>query len=114
MTQYNILNLKWSTLQLNWLKSGMKSGTKVTLKISSKVVGDSNHETNFSQKFSLTNTQVSKLRKVFANGSSTSIKLLKTQLDRIEQSGKFLGRSFEPLIKAGLPLIRNVLKPLAS
>ena len=29
------------------------------------------------------------------------------------QSGGFLGRSLDPLIKTGLPLIKNVIKPLA-
>ena len=42
MTQYNTLNVKLSTSQLNRLKSGIKNGTEVTLKISSNVVGDSN------------------------------------------------------------------------
>ena len=40
----------------------------------------------------VTNTQVSKLRKTLANGSSAKIKLLKTQLHKIGQSGRFLGR----------------------
>ena len=30
MTQYNILNVNLSNLQLNKLKSGIKNGTKVT------------------------------------------------------------------------------------
>ena len=55
----------------------------VNPKISSKVVGDSNDENNFSQKIVI--KQVSKLRKVFANGSSTNIKLSKTQLDKIRR-----------------------------
>ena len=32
MTQYNTLNVKLSTSQLNKLKSGIKHGTEVTLK----------------------------------------------------------------------------------
>ena len=91
MTQYNTLNVKkMSNLQLNKLKSGIKNGTEVTLRISSNVVGDSNDEHNFSHK--LTNAQVSKLRKVFANGSSAKTKLTKTQLHTIRQSRGFLGR----------------------
>ena len=91
MTQYNTLNVKkMSNLQLNKLKSGIKNGTEVTLRISSNVVGDSNDEHNFSHK--LTNTQISKLRKVFANGSSAKTKLTKTQLHTIRQSRGFLGR----------------------
>ena len=47
MTQYDILNVKLSNLQLNKLKSGIKNGTEVTLKISSNVLGDSNDEKIF-------------------------------------------------------------------
>ena len=39
----------------------------------------------------LTNTQVSKLCKAFANGSSANIKLSKPQLYKIGQSRGFLG-----------------------
>ena len=114
MSQYDTLNLKLSNLQLNKLKYGIKNNTKVTLKSSSNVVGNSNDENNFPHKLLLTNTQVSKLRKAFANGSSANIKLSKTQLHKIGQSGGFLGRLLGPLLKTGLPLIRNVLKPLAK
>ena len=62
----------------------------------------------------LTNTKVSKIRKAFANSSSANIKLSKTQLHKIGQSGGFFGRLLEPLLKTGLPLIGNVLKPLAE
>ena len=61
----------------------------------------------------LTNTQVSKLRKAFGNGSSGNIKFSKTQLHKIGQSEWFLGRILGPLIKTGLPLMKNV-KPLAK
>ena len=50
----------------------------------------------------------------FGNGSSANIKLSKTQLHKIGQSGGFLGRLLGPLLKTGLPLIGNVLKPLAK
>ena len=50
----------------------------------------------------LTNTQVSKLRKAFANNSSANIELSKTQLHKVGQSGGFLGRLLEPLLKSGL------------
>ena len=62
----------------------------------------------------LTDTQVSKLRKAFRNNSSANIKLSKTQLYKIGQSGGFLGRSLGPLLKTGLPLMKNVLKQLAK
>ena len=114
MTQYNTLNLKLSNLQLNKLKSGIKNGTEVTLNVSSNVVRDSNDENNFPHNILLTNTQVSKLHKNFANDSSTNIKLSNTQLHEIGQSGGRLGTPLGPLLKTGLPLIGNVLKPLAK
>ena len=62
----------------------------------------------------LTNTQVSKLHKDFANDFSANIKLSKTQLHKIGQSEGFLGRLLGSLLRTGLPLIKNVLKPLAK
>ena len=67
-----------SNLQLNKFKSGIKNGTEVTLKIYSNVVGESNDENNFPHKLLLSNTQVSKLSKTFANNSSANIKLSKS------------------------------------
>ena len=107
MTQYNV---KWSNLQLNRSELRVKNGTEVTLTISSNIVGDSNDENNFPHKLLLTNTQVSKLRKAFANGSSANVKLSKTQLHKIGQSGGFLGRLSRPLLKTGLSLMKDVLK----
>ena len=67
MAQYNTLCVKLSNLELNKLKSRVKSGTIVTLKLSSNVVGDSNDENNFPHNLLLTNTQDSKIHKVFAS-----------------------------------------------
>ena len=72
------------------------------------------NETNFPHKLLLTNRQVSNLRKAFANHLSADIKLSKTQLSKMIQSGGFLGRLLGPLLKTGLPLISNVIKPLAK
>ena len=69
MTQYNALNVKRSNLQLNKLKSVIKNGTEVTLNLSSNLIRNSNDEVNFPHKLLLTDTQVSKIHKVFANGS---------------------------------------------
>ena len=60
------------------------------------MVGD--NESNFPHKLLLTNRQVANLRKAFAN----------------YLSGGFLGRLLGPLLKTGLPLIKNVIKPLAK
>ena len=78
MTQYNTLNIKMSNLQLNKLKSGIINGTEVPLNPASNMIGDSNDKTNFPHRLLLTNIQVSKICKTFANGSSAHIKLSKT------------------------------------
>ena len=92
MAKCSTLNVKLSNSQLNKLKSGIKNGTEVTLKLSSNGVGDSNDENNFPRKLLLTNTQASRLRKAFANGSSGNKKLSKAQLHKVGQSGGLLGR----------------------
>ena len=78
MIQHNTLNIKLPNSQINKLKSGIKNGAAVTSKISSNVVGDSNNKNNFPHKLLLTNIQVLRLCKAFANGSSPNIKLSKT------------------------------------
>ena len=77
MTQHNTLNVKLSNSQLNKLKSGTKNGTEVTLNLSSNLTGNYNGETNFPHKLLLTDTQISKTRKAFANGSSGYIEFSK-------------------------------------
>ena len=62
----------------------------------------------------LPNRQVANLRKTFANNSSTDIKLSKTQLFKMMQSRGFLGRLLGPLLKTGLPLMKNIIKSLAK
>ena len=84
------------------------------MKLSSNVVGGSNDGNNFPHKLLLTNTQVSKLREAFVNGFSANIKLSRTQLSKIVQSRRLLGILLGPSLKPGLPLIKNVLKPLAK
>ena len=61
-----------------------------------------------------TNRKVVNLRKAFANYLSADIKLSKTQLSKMIQSGGFLGRLLGPLLKAGLPLIKDMMKPLTK
>ena len=97
-----------SNSKLKKLKSGIKTNTKVTLKISWNIVGDSN------DKLLLTNTQVSKLCKAFTNGLSANTKLLKIQLQGKGQSGWPLGSLLGLVLKTGLALIGNILKPLAK
>ena len=114
MTQYNSLNVKLSNSQLSKLKSAIKNENDVVLRMSSNMVGNSNDNTNFPHELLLTNRQVENIRKAFANHLSTDIKLSKTQLSKMIQSGGFLGRLLGPLLKTGLPLMKSVIKPLAK
>ena len=70
------------------------------------MIGNSNDKTNFPQELLLTNRQVANLCKAFSNYLSADIKLSKTQLSKMIQSGGFLGKLLGPLLKAGLPLIK--------
>ena len=112
MTQYNSLNVKLSNSQLNKLKSSLKNETHVVLRISSNMDGNSNDNTNFPHELLLTNRQVANICKGFANHSSTDIKLSKTQLSKMIQSGGLLGKLAGPLMKVTMPLAKNVLAPL--
>ena len=116
MTQYNTLNVKLSSLQLNKLKPGIKNGTEVILNLSLNVIGDSQDETNFLHKLLLTDTQVSRLRKAFANVSLAITKLSKAHqsLSKLVQLRGFLCKHLDPLMKVGLQLMKNVLTPLAK
>ena len=90
MTQYNILNVRLLSSQLNKLKSAIKNKTEIVLRLSWTMIDDD--ETNFPHKLLLTNRQVANLRKAFADKSSTDIKLSKTQISKMIQSGGVLGR----------------------
>ena len=63
----------------------------------------------------LTRRQKTKLRNAF-NSMSVDIKLSKAQVNKIIQSGGFLGSLLRklagPLMKAAIPLAKNVLAPL--
>ena len=92
MGQYNSLNVKLSNSQLNKLKSAIKNEAEIILRISSNMVGDSDDKINFPHELLLTNRKVANLRKTFTNYLSTDIKLSKTQLSKMRQSGGFLDR----------------------
>ena len=80
------------------------------------MVGNSNDNTNFTHELLLTNRQVANIRKAFANHSSIDIRLSKTHLSKMIQSGGFLGKLLGklagPLMKVAMPLAKNVLAPL--
>ena len=64
----------------------------------------------------LTARQNTKLRNAINNNLATDIKLSRTQIKKLIQSGGFLGKLLSklagPLIKVAMPLAKNVLAPL--
>ena len=78
------------------------------------MIGNSDDKRNFPHELLLTNRKVANLHKAFGNYLSTDIKLSKTQLSKMIESGGFLGKLLGPLLKTGLLLIKNVIKPLAK
>ena len=69
---------------------------------------------NLPHELLLATRQTTKLRNAIENNMSTDIKLSKAQISKIIQSGGFIGKLLGPLLKTGLPLIKNVIKPLAK
>ena len=114
MTQYNRVNVKLSTSQLNKLKSAIKNRNIVVIRLSLIMIGYSNDKGNFAHELLLTNRQVSSIRKAFANNSSVDIKFSKAQFSKMMQSGGFLGKLLGPLLKTELPLMKSVITPLAK
>ena len=114
MTQYNRLNVRLSNSQLNKLKSAIKNETEVVIRLFPNMIGDFNDQTNFPHELLLTDRHVSTIRKEFSNNSSVDIKFSKAQLSEMIQSGGFLGTLLGPLLKIGLPLMKNVITALAK
>ena len=110
MVEYTKVKVRLSGSQLKKLKDAVSNNTGTTLRISLKMFnGD-----NLPHELLLTTRQKTKTRNTFNNNTSTDIKFSKAQINKIIQSGRFLGRLLGPLLKAGLPLIKNVIKPLAK
>ena len=105
------MNVKLANSKLNKLKSVIKNEADVVLRLSTNIIGNSDDKTSFPYKLLFTNRKVANLRKAFANHTSTDIK---TQLSKMIQLGRFLGRLLGPLLKTGLPLMKSVIQPLAK
>ena len=100
-------NAKLSNSQLNKLKSAVKNRQGTIFRMNARMLSAN----NLPHELLLTTTQITKLRYQLM---STDIKLSKAHLFKIIQSGGFLGKLFGPLLKTRLPLIENVIKPLAK
>ena len=110
MVECNTVNAKLSDSQLNKLKSAVKNRQGTTLIMNTRMFGAN----NLPHELLLTTRQTTKLRNAIENNLSTDIKLSKVQISKIIQSGGFLGKFLGPLLKTGLPLIKNVIKLLAK
>ena len=112
MVEYSEVNCKLTNVQLNKLKKAVKSNEGATLRL-----GIRNFNKNETpHELLLTTRSNTKLRNALNNNSATDIKLSKTQIKKIIQSGGFLGKLLSklagPLMKVALPLAKNVLAPL--
>ena len=110
MVEYNIVNAKLSDSQRNELGHAVEYKQETTLRMNARMFNGN----NLPHELSLTTRQRTKLRNAIENIMSTNIKLSKAQISKIIQSGRFLGRLVGPLLKTGLPLIKNVIKLLAK
>ena len=99
-----------SNSQLNKLKSAAKNRQGTTLRMNARMLSANNRP----HELLLTTSQTTKLRNAIEKNMSTDIKLPKAQISKIIQSGGFLGKPLGLLLKTGLPLIKNVIKPLAK
>ena len=112
MVEYSEINCKLTNVQLYKFKKAVKSNEGATLRLSIKNFNKDEHR----HKLLLTTRQNTKLRNAINNNSATDIKLSKTQIKKIIQSGGFLGKLLSklagPLMKGALPLAKNVLAPL--
>ena len=112
MVEYSKVNVKLSDTQLKKLKDAVKDNTGTSLRISLKMF-DRN---NLPHELLLTTRQKTKLRNAFNNNMLADIKLSKTQIDKIIQSGGFLGPLLSKLagklMKVAIPLAKNILAPL--
>ena len=110
MVEYNAINAKLSDSQLNKLKNAVKSRQGTTLRMNAAGCNGNNlpHELSFTRR------QTTKIRNAMENNMSTDIKLSKAQISKIIQSGGFLGTLLGPLLETGLPLIKNIIKPVAK
>ena len=110
MVEYTKVNVKLSNTQIKKLKDAVKNNTGTTLKIILKMF----NRNGLLYELLLTTRQKTKIRNAFNNNLSTDLKLSKAQINKIIQFGGFLSRLLGPLLKTGLPLIKNVIKPLAK
>ena len=108
MVEYSKTNVNLSDAQLQKLKTAVKNKRGTALRMSLQMFNGN----YIPHKLLLITRQKTKLRHAFNNNMSTDIKLSTSQISKIIQSREFLGRLLGLLLKIGLQLIKNVIKPL--
>ena len=105
MVEFNKVCVKLWDTQPKVLKTTVENKTGTTLRISFKMFA----QDELPHELLLTTRQKTKLRNAFNNNMSTDLKLSRAQISKIIQSGGFLSRLLGPLLKTGLPLIKNII-----
>ena len=112
MVEYNKINCKLTNVQINKFKKAVKSNEGASLRLGIKNF----NKDELPHELSLTTRKNTKLRNTINNNLATDIKLSKSQIKKIIQSGGFLGKLLSklagPLMKVAMPLAKNVLAPL--
>ena len=112
MVDYSKINCKLTNVQLNNSKKAVKSNEGASLRLGIKNF----NKDELPHELLLTTRQNTKLRNAINNNLATDIKLSKTQIKKIIQSGGFLGKLLSKLagllMKVAMPLAKNVLAPL--
>ena len=109
MVEYSKINCKLINVQLNKLEKAVKSNEGATIRLGIKNL----NKDELPHELLLTAKQNTKQRNAINNNLATDIKLSKAQIKKLIQSGGFLGKLLSklagPLMKAALPLPKNVL-----
>ena len=102
MVEYNTVNGKLSNSQLINLKYAVKNRQRTILRMNARMLSAN----KFPHELLLTTRQTTIRRNAIENNMSTDIKLSKSQISKIIQSGGFIAKLLGPLIK---PLAKSVL-----
>ena len=108
MVEYSKVNVKLSDTQLKKLKTAVKYKAETTLRMSLKMFSGN----NLPHELLLATRHKTRLRNAINKNISTDLKLSKTQISKIIESGGFLGSLLSklagPLMKVAIPLAKNI------
>ena len=112
MIEYTKINCKLTNVQLSKFKEAVKSNEGATFRLGIKNF----NKDELPHELLLTTRQNTKLCNAINNKLATDIKLSKSLIKKLIQSGGFLGKLLSklagPLMKVAMPLAKNVLAPL--